>query len=302
MGKTAQIISAVESPLFLANGVSMIKNTILVIGSSSDKVIQFFAKNLQQSAKKSFCLIDQDLFGNEVHVDDCGWRLASGRSVRHECVSGVWNRLLSLEDDDQSVKHQIERFACYLMDEVYCQVLNRPKHGMSNHAKQYQIGIIETVKLKKIESYICANDRLSWGFYRQALIRKSMSSIRSIVDCVAEDEKFLWVQEPELFQRYISGLNLRVHVLGEIVIACSCESSYVDYRYGNDVYISRIQLPKWLEQECIDINKQLALPFTGIDIIKSDDNYYLLEVNPAPGYAYFDVDSSISYALAQYFR
>ena len=63
----------------------------------------------------------------------------------------------------------------------------------------------------------------------------------------------------------------------------------------------RFDLPDWLEKECVNISQQLQIPFSGIDLIKKKQSYYLLEVNPAPGYAYFDIDGSISRALHEYY-
>lgn len=271
---------------------------IVVIGSRTDKVIHFFASRLEPSQREKFCFIDQDLFGTYVHIDDQSWYLASGRVIKHREVSGVWNRLVDIGQRGFDVKQHIEQFSCYLMDEIYPKVLSRPKDGMSNYAKQYQIDLVKLERLKKIDSHVCANTRLEWGISGYEIIRKSMSGIRSIVTKVSDKDKKRWVKEPVLFQKYVEGLNIRVHVVENSVFACGCYSKAVDYRYGKALKIKTVKLPKWVEEECLSISRQLRLPFSGIDLIKKAGSYYLLEVNPAPGYAYFDVDGSISRALS----
>lgn len=274
---------------------------VLIIGSVEDKVIQFFAKQLKYQEQKAFCFIDQSLFGSEIHMSHHQWNLASGRVIYHHQVVGVWNRLVNLSRETDLLPRTLEQYACYLMDEVYANVLNQPKHGMSNHSKQYQVDCVTTKRIKKVESYICANSELDWSLRRQVLIRKSLSGIRSVVCLMTPQEKKLRIEAPELFQPFIEGINIRVHVVGKKVIACCCESESVDYRYTNRVKMYRFDLPDWLEKECVSISQQLQLPFSGIDLIKKKQSYYLLEVNPAPGYAYFDIDGNISRALCEYY-
>ena len=277
------------------------QKVVLVVGSADDKVIRFFASHINHHDQSPFYFIDQSLFGEGIDVCQNQWRLASGRILAHHQVVGVWNRLVSLSDEHRSVQRAIEQYVCYLMDEVYPNVLNRPKHGMSNHSKQYQIDCISTKRLKKVDGYICANSELDWGLQRLILIRKSLCGIRSVVQIMSQKEKSLRIETPELFQPYVHGLNIRVHVVNEHVVACCCRSKSVDYRYAEQVVIQRFSLPRWLEKECVEISQQLQLPFAGIDLIKKGREYFLLEVNPAPGYAYFDIDKNISIALLNYY-
>ena len=134
------------------------------------------------------------------------------------------------------------------------------------------------------------------------LIYKSISGVRSIVKRVTKQDRKRWVREPVLFQELIQGNNIRVHVIKDIVIACCCMARDIDYRYAKAMRIERVKLPLWLELECIDVARQLGFEFTGIDLILRNGEYFILEVNPAPGYAYFDIDLCISRALYKYFE
>ena len=194
----------------------------------------------------------------------------------------------------------VEIYAIYLMDEVYDAVLNRPKAGMSNFSKPYQIEKLYLKRLKIVEGYILAGSRLCDRVSGRDMIYKSVSAVRSIVKRVEKRDYYRWIKEPVLFQDLLVGKNIRVHVIGSSVIACHCEAMEVDYRYAKSVKIKRIELPEWLKKECIDVTKQLEFEFSGIDLIKRGTDYYILEVNPAPGYGYFDVDLCISKTLHCY--
>ena len=275
---------------------------IIVIGSGTDCVVQAFARQMPEAYRQDFYFIDQELFGDSIHLDDQKWYFASGREIKHKEVTGVWNRLLDIRCSGNNKKQTIEQYACYLMDEVYPQVLNKPKYAMSNYAKQYQTELIQTQNVQKIDGYICANAQLSLAVVQQSLIRKSMSSMRSVVEEVSLINKSKYVRDPVLFQSCIRGVNIRVHVIGQEVIACQCSSSIIDYRYDKNVHMKKVKLPEWLQEECRQITRQLELIFAGIDLIYTKNKYYLLEVNTAPGYTFFDLDHKISYAVINNLR
>lgn len=275
------------------------KNVILIIGSNKDPVMNFFASKLPEQERQNYRWVNEDAFGSNIQIDDQKWYLHDGVMVEHTSVIAVWNRLLS--SNNEKSKKRVSDFANYLLDYIYPCVLNRPMHSMSNHAKQYQMNLLRTSRLKKIDSYILANAKLRKDGEKKPLIFKSMSGVRSVVQRVPGGGKTWYVKEPVLFQPCIQGLNIRVHVVGKKVIACCCVSDAVDYRYGKKTVIKPYVLPSIIEQECIGLNQQLSLFFTGIDLIREGGDYYLLEVNPAPGYAVFDIDGRITEALRGFF-
>ena len=275
----------------------MENRVVLIIGSKKDPVINYFVSKLTQQEKRWFRWVNEDEFGASVHINDQGWDLGDSE-ILHSSVVAVWNRLLS--GNRARHKKNVSDYAHYLLDYVYPCVLNRPMHGMSNHAKQYQMNLLHTKRLRKIDSYIFANTML--GKEQGHCIFKSMSGIRSVVERVPDDGQNWFVKEPILLQPCIPGINIRVHVIGQKVVACCCLSDAIDYRYGEKTSILPYDLPKDIETECIDISQQLSLFFTGVDLIQDGDDYYLLEVNPAPGYAVFDKSGLITKALYSFFE
>ena len=76
-----------------------------------------------------------------------------------------------------------------------------------------------------------------------------------------------------------------------------------DYRYPGDnpVEYARTEIPPAIAALCVDSTKQLGLVISGIDFKISEVNgdWYCLEVNPMPGYSYYDrdLDGQIASAL-----
>jgi len=50
----------------------------------------------------------------------------------------------------------------------------------------------------------------------------------------------------------------------------------VDYRYDQISLKIKYELPKEIAEECINLTKQFGLKTAGIDLIKLDNNFYLL--------------------------
>lgn len=279
------------------------KSTILVIGSKSDPVIQFFKRQTKQWActEINFHYIYQDGFSESTHLCDNSWWFEDQTSLQHDMVDGVWNRMVEPRRTKLTLCQEMEAFTIYLMNSVYPNVLNRPMAGLSNQAKLYQISILNLKWIQKIDSIMAMNTTPSHLGISGNIIYKSASGVRSIVRNLMPNDRQRWITEPVLFQTQIIGENIRVHVIDDFVIACLCRSENVDYRYAQKTEIRRVELPLLIANECIEINRQLGLIFTGIDLILRDNTYYLLEVNPAPGYAYFDIDGAVSRQLMDYF-
>src|SRR5439155_9641967 len=103
------------------------------------------------------------------------------------------------------------------------------------------------------------------------VIYKSISSIRSIVrEWSTADERNLDKIRvlPTQFQAFVSGTNIRVHVVGSKLFATEISSPAVDYRYaereGLDVEMRPLDLPPQICRQCCDLASLLQLPFCGI--------------------------------------
>ena len=108
------------------------------------------------------------------------------------------------------------------------------------------------------------------------------------------------------FQAFIPGDNVRVHVVGERLFATRVRSNAVDYRYasreGVEVEMEPTDLPPDVASACRRISHDLRLLHAGIDLKKTPGGeWYCLEVNPCPGFIYYERNTGqpISLALAE---
>jgi len=127
-----------------------------------------------------------------------------------------------------------------------------------------------------------------------AQIVKSISAVRSIV--VATSHGALrWrysgmrVAHPVQVQPRLLGENIRVHVIGDSVFACTITSDAIDYRYGCEPILRPIELPPEVETWCIEKTRGEGLRLSGIDLLRDRNGiYFCFEINPMPGYGFFE--------------
>jgi glutathione synthase/RimK-type ligase-like ATP-grasp enzyme len=127
-------------------------------------------------------------------------------------------------------------------------------------------------------------------------ISKSCSGTKTRV---VEMEEELWGRvgaldnSPSIIQRRISGADVRVHVVGDQLLSERIESSRVDYRF-HDASVppnrySLCDVPDSIAASCLTYCEDQGLLFAGIDFkITNDDEWYVLEANPMPGYESYD--------------
>jgi glutathione synthase/RimK-type ligase-like ATP-grasp enzyme len=196
--------------------------------------------------------------------------------------------------------------------ESHCKVTNPPSVQMSNNSKPYQSLVIKQYGLDIPDMCITSDEEEARQFITRykATIYKSISGTRSIVKQVDEAAlqnlhkiKYCPVQ----FQECVTGFNVRVHVVGQRAIATKICSDAVDYRYaraeGKSTTLEPYNLPAHLAEKCVALAHSLHLPFAGIDLmITNDGRTICFEVNPSPGYSYYEQNTGqlISHALADY--
>jgi hypothetical protein len=185
-------------------------------------------------------------------------------------------------------------------------VVNRPMAMGSNSSKPFQMEIIRAAGFQVPETLITTDPDEVVRFSKQHrhVIYKSISSWRSIVSRLSNDD-LRRVEDvvccPTQFQEFIEGTDYRVHVLNETAFAHRIDCADDDYRYSERAQIEAARLEGDLENRCISLAKKLSLVFAGIDLRRSvQGDWYCFEVNPSPGFSYFDRDSgTISLTLAK---
>jgi glutathione synthase/RimK-type ligase-like ATP-grasp enzyme len=191
-------------------------------------------------------------------------------------------------------------------------VINRVAPMATNSSKPYQTQLLREHGFLVPETLITNDPESVRAFQAQhgRVIYKSISSIRSIVQTLGDDdmerlERIRWC--PTQFQAFVDGTNVRVHVVGEEVFATAITTEATDYRYasqqsGEPAQIRAAELSDELAEKCVRLAEAIGLTFAGIDLkVTPDDEVYCFEVNPSPGFSYYESKTGqpISEAVAR---
>ena len=227
-----------------------------------------------------------------------------------ENFTGVYSRLMDYRSIPE-LSHELpssERISrCARIHEVLdewmevtaARVVNRSSAMGSNASKPYQAQLIRRCGFNIPETLITNLPEavLEFNGKHKKIIFKSMSGVRSIVKVFDERDKerlsqIRWC--PVQFQQFIDGLNVRVHVVGDKVIPTAVYSDATDYRYssmqtGASAKLVPYGLDNDIADKCVNLTQSLGLAFSGIDLKFADDGrVFCFEVNPNPGYSYFE--------------
>lgn len=193
------------------------------------------------------------------------------------------------------------------LDTTPARVITRPRQAGSNASKPYQLQLIGR-QFRVPETLVTNEPSLVETFARtyRRVIYKSMSSTRSVVREWDRNEtaRLERIREcPVQFQRYVPGVDYRVHVVGNDVFVARIMTSATDYRYAGrwhtDRKISTATLPKPVLNRCLALARQLDLAICGIDLrLEADSEFTCFEVNPSPAFLLFDPDGKQGIAAA----
>jgi glutathione synthase/RimK-type ligase-like ATP-grasp enzyme len=188
-------------------------------------------------------------------------------------------------------------------------VVNRPAAQASNGSKPYQLDLIRRAGFAVPETLITTDPQAAQSFWERhgAVIYKSVSSVRSQVTRLGPRDRprlehVAWC--PTQFQAFVPGHDYRVHVAGREVFASRISAPVDDYRYPGDqeVEVRPAGVPPELARRCRRLAHGLGLPLAGIDLrCTPDGEWYCFEVNPSPGFAYYEraTGQPISQAIAR---
>jgi hypothetical protein len=257
--------------------------------------------------------------GLEGYISGPGWKLDLSQ------LTGVFVRYLGeegrapIKDFGRSavaaLYHEYDSGVATLLEDLPCVVINRLRGGYSNSSKVYQALLVRQSGLLTPPTLVTNDPQAALRFYEECqgeVIYKSLSGVRSIVRRLQPDQLSrlpLLLHGPTQFQAFIDGVNVRVHTVGERVFATLIQSAAVDYRYGrlegHEVRMEPDVLPPEIAESCLRLARRLDLVLTGIDLKRNaDGEYFCFEVNPSPGFLYYEKHSGqpISLAVADLLR
>lgn len=175
-------------------------------------------------------------------------------------------------------------------------VVNRLGAMASNCSKPYQLQQIQSLGFGVPETLITNDPVTMQAFWDKhgTVIYKSASAIRSRVGRLRPEhvERLGDLAScPTQFQQHVTGIEHRVHVVGEEVFASEVLCGADDYRYPDQypVEIRACCLPQEIEQQVRRLTAALQLPVAGIDLRKTPDGeWFCFEVNPSPAFTCYE--------------
>jgi RimK-like ATP-grasp domain len=241
------------------------------------------------------------MVSGQIELAGCSWSLDS--------IDGVYLRLM----DDRLLPELVDepptseaRHRCRaLHDDLVswanltpARVVNRTAPMASNSSKPYQAQLIAQYGFAVPETLITDSPAAAREFASSGgpVVFKSISGQRSIVKTLEDtdlDRLDALRACPVMFQRYVEGVDLRVHVVGERAIATAVGSTATDYRYahlrGESPELRAFDLSDDLSERCIVLAAGLGLDFAGIDLrLTPDGQAVCFEVNPCPAFSYYE--------------
>jgi glutathione synthase/RimK-type ligase-like ATP-grasp enzyme len=171
-------------------------------------------------------------------------------------------------------------------------VINRPGGDAHNFSKPLHEAFLLKSGLDLPNSLTSSDGQLLFEFANKGqTVVKPLSAIRATSRLVSPKE-FLQFDPslgPVHLQRYVSGMDVRVHVVDNTVHAELIKSNSVDYRRAEGVLeFSPHQLPDSLIEKIVRATRKMRLLFAGWDFKLSEEKYWCLEANPMPGYDGYD--------------
>lgn len=94
---------------------------------------------------------------------------------------------------------------------------------------------------------------------------------------------------PVTIQQEVEGVDTRVFVAGERVMACEVRTDALDFREDGNPTIVAVELPPDIQDMCRRIARALDLLWTGIDLRRTPQGeYFYFEANPSPMFLGFE--------------
>lgn len=240
----------------------------------------------------------------------------AGAEIQLDRVTGVYTRLTTWTDlpglgtnaDFLAKAHGIHVALDPWLETTSVPVINRTSANDTNHSKPYQAMIIRDHF--DIPATLVTNDpEAVVAFQREYehIVYKSVSGERSIVSSfgAADAERLhLLAHAPVQFQEHVTGVDVRVHVVGTDVFASRVDSEAVDYRYAETgSSISPVEVSDRVAAECVALTTRLGLVLSGIDLRYAHDGRLIcFEVNPSPAFSVYEdaTGQPIAAAIARF--
>ncbi len=189
------------------------------------------------------------------------------------------------------------------MDEAGLPIVNRPGGNQLNSYKPAHYAWLSANGLLVPPSLLSADPQRIMRFVGggRTVVKPICGTRATTREIRAGDlDRLAGSEGPVLVQRMIEGDDVRVHVVGDAVIACRFSSTAIDYRSDRRAERAVLDIPAELAGLLVAKTAEQGLLFAGWDFkLDRDGTYWCLESNPMPGYSFYDrvCEGAISDAL-----
>jgi glutathione synthase/RimK-type ligase-like ATP-grasp enzyme len=294
-------------------------SSILAIGYTAEKTFNYFVTKAREMAQINIDMLDLSSVAacNKLDIIETGSGLIvyiDEKIYDFENYFAFYNRCFfsntGQPQKDQGLSKLVGAINAYL-EATEKTVVNKHSAGAGNGNKFIHIGELKQFGFNTPATYISGSKSSLQSVLElhPDLINKSCSSLKTIAAKVDDDlvsRASLLENCPSLFQEQITGADVRVHIVDKMLFPEKIVADTIDYRFnsaGRNEY-SDIEVPDAIGKLCIEYCKNENLLFAGIDFkINDKGDWYILEVNPMPGYDGYDkrLKGKITNALVQLF-
>lgn len=294
---------------------------ILAIGSSTDKVFPKVIRHLQESGHP-FLAVDED-HGTPLSVQcelDAGrpcFRVSGNGCSGDRPVGSIYVRhamARTMEPVEGLRLGALQTRLNGMLMFARCPIVNPPANAYSNYSKPYQLGLLEDAGFECPRTLItnnCEEARRFWEQSNGQVIFKGVSNVMSLAQ-VLTPERMCRMEHlpnsPTQFQEYVSGVDYRVHVVGDQAFATRIVTRNEDYRRSSirrdeEIQAEAAELPPEVIRKCITFTEQLGLVLGGLDFKETAQGRLVaLELNPYPQFTFYESLSGqpITQAIVNY--
>jgi glutathione synthase/RimK-type ligase-like ATP-grasp enzyme len=280
-------------------------SVILLVGPGNDPPLRAIVAALGQVGAHYICLDGNLGIARPWWPDSEAVLSVHGREIPLEQVRSAYLRPFGLSTEDRQERKALETLLAWT-DLTTARIVNRPAASLPNNSKPLQGQLIRRFGLRIPETLVTSDPEVAHEFTRRhgEVVYKSISGVRSIVRRLGKD-RYPQLDDvancPTQFQRYVLGDDLRVHVIGDAVHTLRIQSDCDDYRYaarnGGQVKASEMELDPATAESLRTIVRQMGLWVAGVDLrITPAGEIYCLEINPSPGFTYYEQLAGVSLA------
>jgi glutathione synthase/RimK-type ligase-like ATP-grasp enzyme len=291
---------------------------VLLVGNPADRTIVYFLaycelRGLAPSVVSLYETADTGAWDLAIPDDGASW-IRGGRdepAIDLSAVDAVYFRWTGMADSGDK---QVEARRTLLAQNVrlwsetaHADFINRPDSASHNGSKSLHEAFLSSEGFAVPPSITSSDPTELVAFAREheSVVLKTVSGVRAQARFVDEDEFEGYSAErgPVHLQQFVGGSDLRIHVIGDQVVAIRIESraEAVDYRSSSaKPQFELFDLDAETCRALVSSTARQGLTFAGWDFKATPSGeLWCLECNPMPGYSYYDrkVDGAISEVL-----